>query len=148
MARSKRLAIILIACSALALVPFPTTLAPDFTLRVVDGNGIPLKGIRVWETCTHYTYDLSSEDTCAHYSDNRQQTDADGNVHFSRKFVWFGFLARIVRSSINHLRLIAHGSVGRHVTLFMTDNSGFTSLVIDVNPENPPNEIVLERDGN
>ncbi len=127
----------------LLLIPFPTLLAPDFTIRFVDKYGNPVAGMKVRQTCTHYTYE-SIANHCADEWDNAPVTNANGEVHFDAKYVWFGAASRAVRSVFSQIMLIAHGSVGRSVTLFTSGNdSGLSSHVISVDPDAPPREITL-----
>ncbi|MFT3744242.1 MAG: hypothetical protein QM785_08100 [Pyrinomonadaceae bacterium] len=127
----------------LLLIPFPTRLAPDFTVRFVDGAGNPVAGMKVREMCTHYTYE-SITDHCAAEWDNSPQTNDNGEVHFDRQDVWFGTASRAIRSVFSHILLIAHGSVGRHVTLLTYgNNSDLHSYVISIDPDAPPQQITL-----
>ena len=127
----------------LLFIPFPTLLAPDFNVRFVDGFGKPVDGMKVRETCTHYTYE-SISNHCADEWDNAPVTNANGEVHFNAQYVWFGAASRAIRSVFSHVLLIAHGSVGRSVGLFTSGNdSGLDSYGISIDPDNPPKEITL-----
>ena len=127
----------------LLLIPFPTLLSPEFTVRFVDSHGLPVQDMEVKRTCTHYTYE-SSHSSCEEDWDHPPKTDRDGRVHFTAKYVWFGAASRAIRSVFSHVLLIAHGSVGRHVTLFTSGNdSGLDSYVINIDPDAPPAEITL-----
>jgi hypothetical protein len=97
--------------------------------------------MNVSESCTHYTFE-SAHNTCAYYDDSRQITSADGSVHFSAKYVWFGAGSRVGRTVLSYALLIAHGSVGRRVYL-LTGGDGFQEHVIDIDPENPRTEITV-----
>ena len=127
----------------LLLIPYPTLLAPDFTVQFVDGAGNPVAGMKVRQSCTHYTYEFV-HNSCAETWDNAPITDAAGTVHFEERYVWFGLASRAVRTVLSYALLIAHGSVGRSVTLFTSGNdSGLDSYVISIDPNHPPKAVTL-----
>ncbi len=127
----------------LLLIPFPTRLAPDFTVRFLGRDGRSVPGMEVRQTCTHYTYE-SIRNHCAGEWDTAPVTNVNGEVHFNAQYVWFGTASRAIRSVFSHILLIAHGGVGRDVTLFTSGNdSGLNSYVISIDPDNPPSEITL-----
>lgn len=134
--------LVAIICSLL-LIPFPTLLSPDFTVRFVDAEGRPIAGMEVRQSCTHYTYELVN-DSCVEEWDHPRRTDGNGEIRFREKYVWFGAASRVVRTIFSYMLLIAHGSVGRQVTLFTSGNdSGLDSYVVNIDPENPPTELTL-----
>jgi hypothetical protein len=143
--RKKLIVPALIVIAGLLLIPFPTQLSPDFTVRFVDDAGNPIRGMKVQRTCTHYTYD-SSGWVCPEDWNDPKRTDENGNVSFTANYVWYGAASRVVRTVFSYALLIAHGSVGRDITLFPGTPEGFAgSSVIDIDPDNPQKEVVLKR---
>ncbi|MCZ2392017.1 MAG: hypothetical protein LC113_13195 [Acidobacteria bacterium] len=136
----------LIVIAGLLLIPFPTQLSPDFTVRFVDDLGNPIRGMVVQRTCTHYTYN-SLGSVCPDDWDNPKRTDDDGNVSFTANYVWYGAASRAVRTVVSYALLIAHGSVGRSITLFPRAPAGIKSSGwVDIDPDNPQKEVVLQRE--
>ena len=136
----------LIVIASLLLIPFPTQLSPDFTVRFVDDLGNPIRGMEVQRTCTHYTYD-SLGSVCPEDWDNPKKTDDNGTVSFTANYVWYGAASRAIRTIFSHAMLIAHGSVGKSITLFPWPPEGIkSSAPVDVDPDNPQKEIVLKRE--
>lgn len=134
---------VMIVVGTLLLIPFPTLLSPDFTVRFVNSEGNPVADMKVRRTCTHYTYE-SINNHCSEDWDHAPKTDRDGKVSFSSRYVWYGAASRAVRALFSYLLLIAHGSVGRDITLFTTGNdSVLRSYVISVDPNDPNKEITL-----
>lgn len=127
----------------LSLIPFPTTVVPDWEIRFVDENGSPVSGVNVEEVCQHYTF--TEANVCAQYPDARQTTGADGFVRFSRKPIWLSAISRIFRSAFFHLTLLAHGSVGIEAYLVISVPMEYESigLIRYVPDQLPPNNIVL-----
>jgi hypothetical protein len=135
-----------VVIAALLFVPFPTQLSPEFTIRFVDDLGNPISGMEVQRTCTHYTYD-SIGWVCPEDWDNPKRTDENGNVSFTRNHVWYGAASRVVRTVLSYMMLIAHGSVGRSITLFPRTPAGIKSSAwVDIDPDDPQKEVVLKRE--
>ncbi len=143
----RRLWLVPIALLVVALfIPFPTMLSPDFTVRFVDESGSPIVGMVVQRACRHYTYETVN-DHCAEDWDNPPRTDSNGNVSFSAKYVWYGAISRAMRTVFSYAMLIAHGSVGRSVTLFPRRPEGYKEKYwINIDPDNPQKEIVIEHE--
>ena len=134
---------VMIVVCTLLLIPFPTLLSPDFTVSFVNSEGNPVSDMKVRRTCTHYTYE-SINNHCAEDWDHAPKTDSDGKVSFSSRYVWYGAASRAVRALFSYILLIAHGSVGRHITLFTAGNdSGLKSYGISIDPNDPNKEITL-----
>ncbi|MGD9561052.1 MAG: hypothetical protein AB7F88_02395 [Pyrinomonadaceae bacterium] len=132
--------------AALLLVPFPTQLSPDFTVKFMDDAGNPIRGMEVLRTCTHYTY-YPIGSVCPEDWDNPRRTDDEGSVSFTANYVWYGAASRVVRTVFSYMMLIAHGSVGRSITLFPRAPAGIkSSMWINIDPDNPQKEVVLERE--
>ena len=145
-AKRKYVWLAVLAVAALLLVPFPTQLSPDFTIRFVDDAGNPIRGMEVQRSCMHYTYD-SIGSVCPEDWDNPKRTDNDGNIDFAATYVWYGGASRVVRTVFSHILLIAHGSVGKRVTLFPDEPEGFKrNGWINIDPDNPQREAVLQRE--
>ena len=146
MGRRKYLWLTAIVMAVLLFVPYPTQLSPDFTIRFVDDAGNPISGMEVQRTCTHYTYD-SMGWVCPEDWDSPKKTDENGNVSFTANYVWYGAASRAVRTVFSHVMLIAHGSIGRSITLFPRPPAGIqSSMWINIDPDNPQQEVIMNRE--
>ena len=120
------------------LVPFPTTVVPEWRLRVIDQNGQPFVGEEVREYWQHYS--LESD---GHREERR--TDENGYVVFPERRIWSPLLWRIVSTSLAAVLTLAHGSMGVSAWVMVVGYStnGGTR---DYKPGVPlPGEIVLQR---
>jgi hypothetical protein len=86
------------------LIPFPTTIVPEWKLRVVDEAGMPFAGARVRQSWHHYSYGVGDID--------ERDADADGYVAFPERKIWYPILYRILRTGLAALLSLAHGSIG------------------------------------
>jgi len=71
--RPKPLALIVVA---VLLVPVPKLVIGAWSVRVLDHTGIPLSGIRVWQTWENYTFQLSGS--------AESLTNTEGRVIFQK----------------------------------------------------------------
>ena len=130
---------LLLAIVILLLVPFPSTVVPEWRVRVVDESGRPYAGMRVSEGWKHYSLELEAGgnyETC--------QTDGGGYVTFPRRTFWAGLMSRVLRTAFTKAMTIMHGSVGIHADIAATGPQGYKS--VEYTPgEPPPPELVLPR---
>lgn len=140
----KYMAMALIVLTAI-VIPFPTQLSPQFTVRFVDEGGNPIRGMEVQRTCIHYTYDPIGS-VCPEDSDNPRTTNDNGIISFTASYVWYGAASRVVRTGFSYMLLIAHGSVGKDITLFPRAPAGVSSVPVVIDPDNPQTEVVLKRE--
>ena len=128
-----------------SLVPFPTTVVNDWSIRLVDQNGTPIADTNVEQTCDHYTY-FSGWNICGEYPDARQKTDGNGHVEFSEKRIRLSLISRGFRALVNHFLRLFHGSVGISATLFVHSEFDLEPSVINLD-SGPPQDgvIVLKR---
>ena len=120
------------------LLPFPTTVVPEWRLRVIDYNDQPFVGEEVMEIWQHYSLESDG------HSEVRR-TDESGYVVFPRRKIWSPLLLRIVSTSLAAVLTLAHGSMGVNAWVMVIGYStnGGTR---DYKPGKPlPSEIVLKR---
>jgi hypothetical protein len=123
----------------LFLIPYPTTVAPEWRARVVDGAGRPYAGMEVTQGWKHYSLEL---DGGVNYETRR--TDGDGYVTFPKRTFWAGLLSRGFRRALTAAMAIAHGGGGIHADIAATGPQGYRS--VEYRPgEPPPTELVLPR---
>ena len=134
---SRRYFIIAI-CIVAMLIPFPTTVVPEWKIRVVDKSGKPIAGEHIREMWQHYSLE----------SDGHEEelvTDGNGYVVFSQRRIWFPLLGRIVFTGLAALLTLAHGSMGVSAWV-MVPNYSTNGGTRNYEPGKPlPQEIVLPR---
>ncbi|MDQ4120756.1 MAG: hypothetical protein M3209_04845 [Acidobacteriota bacterium] len=130
--------ILFILCGVILLVPFPTTVVPEWKVRVVDQNGKPFVGEAVREYWQHYSLESSGHQ-------EERLTDENGYVVFPKRTIWSPLLWRIVSTSLAAVSTLAHGSMGIDAWLMVVGYSTGGGAR-DYKPGEPlPNEIVLQR---
>ncbi|MEO6806152.1 MAG: hypothetical protein ABI286_00575 [Edaphobacter sp.] len=92
-------------------IPLPRTAAPDWSVRVVDGAGLPVEGMTVRESFRNY-----STESQGHESD--QITDSSGSAHFARVDAWNSMGRRLVGSLMSLVGGGVHASFGTHAFVF------------------------------
>lgn len=125
--KKQKLILVLIIGIFLSFIPFPTTVAPEWKLKVINENGEPFKNQIVRQFCENYTLGVSPCDS----EDSLKRTDENGYVSFPERKIWMSFSMRIIRSFFNYLMLIAHGSVGTKVFLDSSGPNGYKTLEYD-----------------
>jgi protocatechuate 3,4-dioxygenase beta subunit len=126
------------------LIPFPTEVVPEYDLRIVDQNGIPLENASIEQACSNYTY--SSRNICGEALDARQRTDENGVVRFSSKAIWMSLLSRMGRAAFHYLMTAFHGSLGLKSTLFIHTEYEIDPSVIELDSgPRPDGTIVVKR---
>jgi len=85
--------------------PAEVTLAPEWTVRIVDENGHALPSVSVREVWQHYSVEQTS-----HEEDI--STTADGTVHFPRRLLRTSHLSTIVGCVHQFAQLAVHTSCG------------------------------------
>ncbi len=130
--------IALLLCGVILLVPFPTTVVPEWKITVLDQTGKPFANWEVREYWQHYSLESDG------HQDNRL-TDENGYVVFPERTIWSPLLWRIASTSLAALSVIAHGSMGidAWVMVYGYSTGGGTRTY---KPGEPlPNEIVIQR---
>lgn len=131
---------LLIACVLIMLVvPYPSLVCPEWTVRVVNENGEPLQGRLVDQKCRDYTLDI---DVCM-VPDSRQYTDRDGVVRFPMRIIWAGMISRILRSAYRIATWPGHQTLGAHVYL-LTSGPHYPELRYDPWRPLPDTLVVVE----
>lgn len=126
-----------------SLVPFPTTIVPEWRLQFIDQDDNPIPGMQVTAVCQHYTY--TDDDYCA--SDARQTSGPDGYVSFPAKQVWLSLGGRAIRALPRYALVLVHGSVGISAYLLVIRPVGFDGpQTVDYKPgQPPPGKVVYVR---
>ncbi len=139
MNRSRRLAIIVVPLVILIglFLPLPTTVVPEWTIRVVDQNGNPVAGSKVRQIWQHYTFEETGHEEV-------RVTDQNGIVTFPRRVIARPILIRITYTAWAFVTLIAHGSMGPDAYLIGIDNGG--SVVTRSASELPDKMVVHVED--
>jgi hypothetical protein len=138
---SKRTIIIvaLLLCAVILLIPFPTTVVPEWKITVVDTTGKPFANWEVRQYWQHYSLEREG-----HRKD--KLTDGNGYVVFPERRIWSPLLWRIVSTSLAALEaLVAHGSIGidAWIMVYGYSTGGGTRTY---KPSEPlPNEIIIQR---
>lgn len=136
--------VLLLGLLVVGLIPFNTTLVPEWRLKVTDEAGVPYVGQGIRQFCYSYTLGMSP---CHDSNDFVRETDASGFVAFPERTINASLLSRIVRS-IYHLVMqkLADGSYGEQVYVDATGPSGYKTLEY-IPSEAPPEVFVLRRSG-
>lgn len=123
---------VLILIVILWLIPFPTTIVPEWKIRIVNREGKPLADKRVTQSWRHYSLQF-----CCGNEDDRA-TDENGYVTFPKRVIWASLLRRVTFTVWAHIMTLAHGSTGIHAWVTAYPETVFYE------PDKPlPSEIVL-----
>ena len=98
------------------LIPYPTTVVPEWRIRVVDEAGVPVAGEPVREIWQHYSYESESHE-------EELLTDENGYVTFRERRIWMPPLGRVVFTGWAALKTLAHGSMGESAWVMATRHS-------------------------
>jgi hypothetical protein len=119
------------------LLPYKTTVVPEWRIRVIDETGRSFAGATVRQEWHHYSYDVSDGDA--------RTADGAGYVVFPERTFTAPLLYRVLRAGLAYLLTIAHGSVDIRASVWAF-SSGSVSKFIDYKPGTPlAKEIVLRR---
>jgi len=130
--------IIILLSLIILLVPFSTTVVPEWKVRVLNSQGKPVSGVRVRQTWKHYSLDLEP-------ATNQEQewSDETGYVVFPKRTITKGLLHRAVLIVLTGLMTLAHGSTGVSASVWaVTDKC--SSEFLDYKSSKPlPDTVVL-----
>jgi hypothetical protein len=128
---------LLSALIILFLVPYPTTVVPEWRVRVVDEVGRPYAEMEVSQGWKNYSLELEDGENM-----ETGRTDGDGYVTFPKRTFWAGLLSRGFRRAFTTAMSIAHGGGGIHADIATTGPQGYKS--VEYMPDKPPPpELVL-----
>ena len=96
------------AVVGLSLIPYDTVFVPEWHLRIVDGSGNPVVGVRVVQFCTNYTLGIHP---CELVDDDEMTTDNDGFVVFPARKIRANLLYRVTRPIFGLVLLIVFTDV-------------------------------------
>ncbi len=119
----------LLLFAVVALLPYPTTVVPEWSIRVVDGNGAPVVGGTVRETWRDYSLEGDGHE-------EELLTNRAGYVVFPERKIWAPPLFRVLFTSCAAVSTLAHGSMGPHASL-MVPRSSLSGLDCDYEPGRP-----------
>jgi hypothetical protein len=122
-----------------SIIPFNTTLVPEWKLRVIDENGAPYKQLGLRQFCYSYTLGISP---CHDSKDFMRETDENGYALFPERKINASLLSRAVRTVFHFVMQIAHGSFGESVYVDATGPQGYKTLKY-FRDEPLPTEFVL-----
>jgi hypothetical protein len=117
--------LIFFGCVMVLLIPFPTTVVPEWRLRLVDEQGKPRAGVQVTQVWKHYSLEWGG---CCDNEEERW-TDGNGFVVFPRRTIWAGLLRRIVFPIWARVLTLAHGGSGIHAYVMVIDGGGARLLI-------------------
>jgi len=86
------------------------TAAPDWSVTVVDGNGLPVAGVTIREININYTFVSQGHE-------NNRITDALGRAHFAHVREWH-LLGRGIAGTFSSVLAGIHASFGTHASVF------------------------------
>jgi len=108
----------LLLLAVVMLIPYPTTVVPEWKIRVLDRYGAPVEGEPVREVWQHYSYESESHG-------EELPTDADGYVTFREREIWASPLRRVVFTCWAALWTLAHGSMGESAWVLVPGRSAY-----------------------
>jgi hypothetical protein len=100
-----RFVVLIVFLLVASLIPFPTTVVPEWKIRLVDRTGKPVAGAKVRQSWLHY-----SLESRGHAED--RLTDENGYVVFPERKIWANAVYRVVSTLMAALSLLFHGSMG------------------------------------
>ncbi len=119
------------------LYPFKTTIVPEWSLRVVDQTGTPVRTINVTEHWQHYLLESSGHEEL-------RQTGDDGMVNFPDRTIRAGLLRRFVATVASFAREGSHAKRYTHASVVVWGSRDHSTTVAVYNQEQlPPSEIVV-----
>jgi hypothetical protein len=89
------------------LVPYPKTIAPEWTVYTLDASRRPLANITVSESWQQYSVEAEGHE-------ERAKTDANGRVSFPRRYRWSSLAQRLFGCAKNVVMYGVHASCGAH----------------------------------
>jgi len=121
----KALLIISVVVLGGLLIPFNTTLVPEWRVRVVDEQGSPYRSKLVRQFCDDYRLGVSP---CSDANDSMKLTNEDGFVVFPERKITMNALTRIARSVFNLFGALLHGSYKVDIYLDSSGRQGTKTL--------------------
>ncbi|HEU4507714.1 MAG TPA: hypothetical protein VFR78_05715 [Pyrinomonadaceae bacterium] len=104
MLKTRRLTIVIIYVALVLLVPFETTVIPQWRVQVVDVHGTACANMRVTQSWGHYRLYLDGNSS----TENRL-TDVNGYVQFPERTTKANLLRRIIVPIFTSIATIMHG---------------------------------------
>lgn len=135
----KKISTIVIILLVLSMVPFKTTVVPEWKLRIIDENGNPYKGLMVIQHCQDATLEYNCDGL-----ETNPYTDQDGYVVFPKRTVQMSLTIRVLATMVSLLRhlITPHSSLGIRVSISASGSFGYQ--VLEYNPNEPlPEKFVL-----
>jgi hypothetical protein len=138
--RLSRRTLLLVGSLVALLVPIPSTVVPEWRIRIIDQEGKPYPENFVRQSWKHYSLDLSSGTNL-----EDRWTDADGYVQFPERTIRACLLQRVSFPAWPHLMTLAHGSTGIRADVMVWGSDTY-AIDADYVPGKPlPEAIILPR---
>ena len=138
---NKRVLIAAIVCGIIVvmLFPIPSTVVPQWRLRVIDVNGTACPNMRVTQSWGHYVLFTDGNSS----SDDRL-TDANGYVQFPKRTVRASVARRLIMRMVTRVATIMHGGWSVSSAVWA---SGIKDVAwLDYAPNKPlPDKMRVER---
>ena len=127
----------LLLLAVVMLMPYQTTVVPEWRIRVVDRDGAPVVGEPVREIWQHYSLEGDGHE-------EERLTDENGYVVFPERTIWASPLRRIVFTSLAAVLSLAHGGMGVHAWV-MAPRHSLSCIECDYRPGRPlPGELKIK----
>ena len=141
--RTQRVLIILLATLTIVLVyPFESSVAPAWTVQVVDKAGNPLANTAVTQTW---------HDNSAEWDDHKEEfrTDSNGYVSFPARTIRASVAKRAVVTVDANLHLICGGTEPPYAFIEITDSGAFVhgGFYSKAQEELLPKQVIVEEMG-
>jgi hypothetical protein len=130
---------VLLVCALILLIPFPTTVVPEWKVRVINPEGSPVAGVWVRQAWKHYSLELDAGENF-----DEQWSDGNGYVVFPRKMITKGLLHRAVLIALTGVMTLAHGSTGASASVWAVTEK-CSSKFLDYKQSKPLPDVVVLR---
>jgi hypothetical protein len=129
----RRLIIVLVAL--ILLIPYKTTIVPEWKIRAVDKQGKPIPHARFRQGWDNDSYGIHGMEV--------REGDDNGYVVLPERSFYAPLIYRIPGSALAYLMLLAHGGVGNDASLNAGNDKCSSELLNYKQIKSLPNEIVI-----
>jgi hypothetical protein len=135
MTSSQKLIISVGIISLLALLPFPTTTCPEWTLQILASNGKPYPHANATQHWQYYSVEHHDhyEDACA---------DNSGTVTFPKRTFTASIAQRALGGILEVLQVGVHSSFGSH-SYVIASGAGYDNHLVSYTGGEPPKSVQL-----
>jgi hypothetical protein len=128
----RRVAMIVLAVLALALIPYNTTVVPEWKIQIIDERKNPVRNVLVDEHWRNHSIEL-------HRHSETRVTDNEGYVSFPRRTVRSPLLIRAIGRLLANLNV--HGESGPKASAIVL-GPYLTSRDPQYSPNKPSPEVI------